>query len=136
MPADIEALLPHRAPMRWLDALVDCTDTAATGTVQITEEHFAVVDGAMLESALVECAAQTIAAALGQRRRAAGDSGAVQEGMLAAVSNFQITARPMIGQTLTIQVREVKRLGLMLMITARLTCETQLIATGELTLYA
>ncbi len=122
--------------MRWLDALVECTDTTATGTVLVTAEHFAVVDDAMLESALVECAAQTVAAALGQRRRASGDSGPAQQGMLAAVSNFQITARPAIGDTLTIEVREVKRLGPMLMIAARLTCGERLIATGELTLYA
>ena len=136
MSADIEALLPHRVPMRWLDVLVDCTDTTATGSVRITAEHFAVVDGAMLESALVECAAQTVAAALGERRRASGDSGPAKQGMLAAVSNFQVTARPLIGQTLTIEVREVKRLGPMLMIAARLTCGERLIATGELTLYA
>jgi predicted hotdog family 3-hydroxylacyl-ACP dehydratase len=136
MSADIETLLPHRAPMRWLDALVDCTDTRASGAVQITADHFAVVDGEMLESALVECAAQTVAAALGQRRRASGESGPAQQGMLAAVSNFQISSRPTVGQTLTIEVREVKRLGPMLMIAARITCGEQLIAAGELTLYA
>jgi predicted hotdog family 3-hydroxylacyl-ACP dehydratase len=136
MSTAIEALLPHRSPMRWLDALVDCTDTTATGIVKITAEHFAVVEGAMLESALIECAAQTVAAALGQRRRSTGDSGAAPQGMLAAVSNFQVTARPAVDETLTIEVREVKRLGPMLMIAARLTCENKLIATGELTLYA
>ncbi len=161
MSVVIESLLPHRAPMRWLDEMVECTDTTATGTVRVTAEHFAVVDGTMLESALVECAAQTVAAALGQRRHASGDSGPAPTGMLAAVSNFQITARPAIGDTLTIEVREVKRLGPMLMIAARISvvgqtpspvtspasapaCSpagggaspTTLIATGELTLYA
>ena len=106
--------------MRWLDALVECTDTTATGTVLVTAEHFAVVEGTMLECALVECAAQTVAAALGQRRRTGGDSGPAQTGMLAAVSNFQITARTAVGDTLTIEVREVKRLGPMLMIAARI----------------
>jgi predicted hotdog family 3-hydroxylacyl-ACP dehydratase len=122
--------------MRWLDALTECTETTATGKVLVTAEHFAVVNDLMLESALVECAAQTVAAALGQRRHASGDSGPAPTGMLAAVSNFQITARPAIGDTLTIEVREVKRLGPMLMIAARLACGERLIATGELTLYA
>lgn len=121
MSAAIEQLLPHRAPMRWLDALTECTDTTATGVVHLTPEHFAIAGGAMLESALVECAAQTVAAALGQRRHASGDSGPAKTGMLAAVSNFQIITRPAIGQTLTIEVREVKRLGPMLMIAARLS---------------
>ena len=120
MSTAIESLLPHRAPMRWLDALVECTDTTATGTVLVTAEHFAVVEGTMLECALVECAAQTVAAALGQRRRACGDSSPAQTGMLAAVSNFQINARPAVGDTLTIEVREVKRLGPMLRIAARI----------------
>ena len=121
MSAALESLLPHRAPMRWLDALIECTETTAIGTVRVTAEHFAVVDGLMLESALVECAAQTVAAALGQRRRTGGHSGPAQTGMLAAVSNFQITARPAIGDTLTIEVREVKRLGPMLMVAVRLS---------------
>ena len=132
----IEQLIPHRAPMRWVDALTDCTDTTATATTRFTPEHFAVANGVVIETALVECMAQTVAAALGQRMRASGKSGAANNGMLAAVSNFKVFSQPPFDQTLTIEVREVKRLGPMLMIAGKISCGTELIATGDLSLYA
>ncbi len=136
MLAAIETLIPHRAPMRFIDALTDCTDTTARAHTHFTADHFAVADGAVLEAALVECLAQTIAAALGYRGRASGTTGAANHGMLAAVSNFKIHAPPPLDQLLTIEVREVKRLGPMLLIAGTISCAEQLIASGELSLYA
>ncbi len=136
MPHAIEQLIPHRAPMRWMEELLDCTDTTATATTRFTADHFAVAAGTVIETALVECMAQTVAAALGQRMRANGTPGAAHNGMLAAVSNFKIFTSPPLDQTLTIEVREVKRLGPMLMITGKISCGPELIATGDLSLYA
>ena len=136
LSAAIEELIPHRAPLRWIDALTDCTDTTATVTTRFTPEHFAVTNGAVTETALVECVAQAVAAALGQRMRAGGKSGAANQGMLAAVSNFKILSPPPLEKTVHISVREVKRLGPMLLITATISCDAQTIATGELSLYA
>jgi len=122
--------------MRWVDALIDCTETTATATTMFTANHFAVADRTVIETALVECMAQTVAAALGQRIRASGKPGAANNGMLAAVSNFKIHSSPPLNLELTIEVREVKRLGPMLMIAGTISCGTRLIATGELSLYA
>lgn len=122
--------------MRWVDALVDCTETTAIATVRIGEDHFALRDGALLETALVECVAQTVAAALGQRMRADGQPGAANQGMLIGVTRFKIVAAPGAGETLTIETREVKRLGPMLLVAATITCAGQPIASGELSLYA
>ena len=136
MPSTIEQLIPHRAPMRWVDALIACTETTTTATTTFTANHFAVANRAVIETALVECMAQTVAAALGQRMRASGKPGAANNGMLAAVSNFKIHSSPAMNLELTIEVREVKRLGPMLMIAGTISCGTRLIATGELSLYA
>jgi predicted hotdog family 3-hydroxylacyl-ACP dehydratase len=136
MSAAIEQLLPHRAPMRWVEELRDCTETTATATTRFTAEHFAVADGTLIEAALVECLAQTVAAALGHRMRTSGNSAIGNHGMLAAVSNFKIHSRPPLNQTLTIETRDVKRLGPMLMVTGKISCGPELIATGDLSLYA
>ena len=136
MPPAIEQVIPHRAPMRWVEELLDYTDTTATATTRFTAEHFAVADGAVIETALVECMAQTVAAARGQRMHARGTPGAANNGMLAAVSNFKILTSPPLDQTLTIEVREIKRLGPMLMIAGKISCGPELIATGDLSLYA
>ncbi len=133
----IENLIPHRAPMRWITALTGCTETTATATASFGENDFAVVDGKVLETALVECVAQTVAAALGQRAQAGGGkSGTAANGMLVAATNFKIRSRPAAGQTLHIEIRETKRLGPMLLITGTIACDGQNIASGELSLYA
>jgi len=136
MSVPIEQLIPHRAPMRWVEELIDCTDTTATATTRFTAEHFAVANGGVIEIAFVECMAQAVAAALGQRMRASGKPGTANNGMLAAVSNFKVFSHPPLNQTVTIEVREVKRLGPMLMIAGKISCGTELIATGDLSLYA
>jgi|SRR6266576_1787591 len=136
MISAIETLVPHRAPMRFIDALTDCTDTTARATANFGAGHFAVADGAVLEPALVECVAQTVAAALGQRAKDRGQSGGAAHGMLIAVTNFQIQARPAAAKELYIEICELKRLGPMLMISSRILCEGQPVASGELTVYA
>src|ERR1044071_9490379 len=100
MPAALEQLIPHRPPMRWIDALDDCTDTTARARICFTADHFAVSGGAVLETALVESMAQTVAAALGQRSLSSGKTGAANHGLLAAVSRFKILSHPPLGKTL------------------------------------
>jgi predicted hotdog family 3-hydroxylacyl-ACP dehydratase len=138
MPLAIENLIPHRAPMRFIDALTECTETTAVATVCFRADSFAVADGLVLETALVECVAQTVAAALGQRTLTHGksDFAVAATGMLVAVSNFKIQSRPPAGKELRIEARELKRLGLMLRVTGGISCDGQTIAAGELTLYA
>jgi predicted hotdog family 3-hydroxylacyl-ACP dehydratase len=137
MSVAIESLIPHRAPMRWINALTDCTETTATATASFAENDFAVVDGKVLETALVECVAQTVAAAMGQRAQSGGRKpGVTLNGMLVAASNFKLLSRPAAGKTLQIEIRETKRLGPMLMIAGTISCDGQTIAAGELSLYA
>ena len=121
--------------MQWIDALTGCTDTTASATVCFTAEHFAVVDGAVLETALVECMAQTVAAAMGRRAQTGGKSDRAENGVLAAVSNFRIHSQPSLGKTLLIEVRELRWFGPMLQIAGDISCAGQPIASGELTLH-
>ncbi len=136
MPDAIDALIPHRPPMRFIEALIDCTETTASAVASFRAGDFAVCDGAVLEAALVECAAQTIAAALGHRAKASSKSEPPPNGMLIAVTNFQINSPPPLEKQILIEIRQLKRLDLMLMISAVISCEGQKIASGELTLYA
>jgi len=136
MSIAIENLIPHRAPMRFIDALTECTESAAVATACFRADSFAVENGFVLETALVECVAQTVAAALGWHAQADGKTGAIHIGMLVAVSNFKIDSRPAIGKILRIEIFKRKRLGPMLMISSNISCDGQLIASGGLTLYA
>jgi predicted hotdog family 3-hydroxylacyl-ACP dehydratase len=136
MALAVEKLLPHRPPMLWIESLTRCTETEASAIASFKADDFAVSDGAVTETALVECVAQTVAAAQGQRAHMAGKSGAPVSGMLAAVTDFRIQVRAPIGKPLLIDVRELKRFGPMLLVSGEITCEGQLIASGQLSLYA
>jgi predicted hotdog family 3-hydroxylacyl-ACP dehydratase len=136
MSVAIEELIPHRAPMRWIDALTECTDSTARATAHFNADHFATASRVVAEVALIECMAQTVAAAQGYRAQTRGDSPRTSGGMLAAVSNFQIHSSPLTEKLLTIEVREVKRFGPMLLVAGEISCQGKRIASGDLTLYA
>ncbi len=135
MNTDIASLIPHRPPMQWLTALTACDEKSASATACFGENDFPVVGGKVLEVALVECVAQTVAAALGSRKQSGGE-GKAGLGMLVAVSGFKIFFRPAAGQVLHIEVRERRRLGPMLMLHADITCDGQTVAAGDLSVYA
>jgi predicted hotdog family 3-hydroxylacyl-ACP dehydratase len=136
MSVEIENLIPHRAPMRWITALTACTATTATATACFSENDFPVMDGTVIETALVECIAQTLAAALGQQGKEKGQAGAAGNGMLVGVSNFKIQSRPPFGKILIIEVRERRRLGPMRLISGSISSDGQIIASGDLSVYA
>jgi predicted hotdog family 3-hydroxylacyl-ACP dehydratase len=122
--------------MLWIESLTRCTETEASATASFKANDFAVIDGAVTETALVECMAQTVAAAQGQRAHMVGKSGGAVSGMLAAVTDFRIQARAPVEKILQIEVRELKRFGPMLLVSGEITCDGQLIASGQLSLYA
>ena len=132
----IEKLIPHRPPMRWIASLESCSDTAAVGTAIFQPGDFPVAENSLLESALVECVAQTVAASLARRAQTADPFNRQFNGVLAAVSNFKIESKPPLGKTLRIEVRELKRFGPMLLVSGVITCDGHLVASGELTLNA
>src|SRR5262245_50438780 len=123
MSVAVEKLLPHRPPMLWIGELTRCTETEATATATFKESDFAVSNGTVLESALVECIAQTLAAAQGERARRFGKAGPSAGGVLAAVTDFRIQGRAPIGKPLQIDVRELKRFGPMLLVSGEVKCE-------------
>ena len=122
--------------MCFVDELLEYTDTTAVASAVLPPEHFAAAGGRVLEAALVECVAQTVAADMGRRARERGKSGMPVRGMLTSVSGFTILSRPPAGKPLRIAIRELRRLGMMLMIAGEITCEGLVVATGEMTLYA
>lgn len=122
--------------MLWINALTSCTETTATATACFGENDFPVAGGKVIETALVECIAQTVAAALGQQAREKEQSGVAGLGMLVGVSNFKIQSRPPAGKVLSIEVRERRRLGPMRLISGSIACDGQIIAAGDLSVYA
>ena len=83
MRIDAPALLPHRPPMLLLDALTGAGEETACAEATLEEGHAGVAAGRVLEAALIECVAQTVAA---WKAHAAG-GGPPAQGLLAGVAN-------------------------------------------------
>ena len=120
--------------MRWIEELTNCTETSASATARFDPDHFAVAKGKVLETALVECVAQTVAAAMGQRAQTKGEPNRIREsGMLVSISAFKVLSHPPISKPLHIEVQELKRFGPLLLVSGVVSCEGQMIASGQLT---
>src|SRR5207247_10444992 len=117
------------SPVVWIDALARCTGAEATATACFTSDHFPVTDGWVSEVTLIECVSQTVAAAAGHRARSGATSNRLGSGMLVAVSNFRIESSPPLGRTLQNEVREIKRFGLMLLVSGLISFEGRNLAS-------
>ena len=132
-----EDVIPHRSPMRMIDSLEEWSDDCATAFVVFDENHMATRDGLVVEPALVECVAQTVAAMEGVRNTDSAkpvDPAAERMSMLCGVSDFTIHHRPTAGKRLEVTVQTQKRLGKMLLAEGRILCEGQIMASGLLKL--
>ena len=137
LPLDAERLIPHRPPMRMIDELLEGGPGFGRARVRFGLDHMGVADGLVLEAALVECVAQTMAAALGYAAlQEPQESGEPPLGMLTGVSDFTIHHRPEADATLLIEAREIKKLGRMRLVSAQVSCQDQIVAEGQLKLYA
>ncbi|MEI6148001.1 MAG: hypothetical protein WCS01_02815 [bacterium] len=136
-PIAAEDVIPHRPPMRLIDALVEWNDHSARSVVVFAGDHMAVRDGFVTEPALVECIAQTVAAMEGARKAAGvapGGTSGQQVGMLCGISDFAVVRRPKSGERLEVSVQVQKRLGPMLLADGQVLCDGQVVASGSLKL--
>ena len=137
LPLDAEQLIPHRAPMCMIDELLEGGPGFGRARVRFGPDHMGVADGLVLEAALVECTAQTVGAVLGYATlQASGENKEPALGMLTGVSDFTIHRRPEADATLLIEVRELKKLGRMSLVSAQVSCDGRVVAEGRLKIYA
>ena len=71
---DVTELVPHRASMLLVDALLDCSDSQARALHEVAADAWYILDGGMPAWIGVELMAQTIAAVVGFQKRQSGRS--------------------------------------------------------------
>ncbi len=133
MNIDATTLLPHRPPMLMLDRLVEAGPGTAVAEASLKEGQLGVEGGRILEPALVECLAQTVAA---REALEAADGGRPDvPGMLVGIAGFRVTRCPSVGERLTLRTREEKRLGPLILVTGEVFVGDERVASGQLKLY-
>ena len=97
---DIRQFLPHRAPMLMVDKLVAIDERSASCQFLIDENCLFVKHGELSSTGLIEHAAQTSTAIVGQRFFPEGKIRAPVLGFISAVKNVEVGTLPRIRQTI------------------------------------
>jgi predicted hotdog family 3-hydroxylacyl-ACP dehydratase len=117
-----------------IDSLTCCDSDTAQASKKFTSADYGLdADGRVSEPMLIECLAQTLAAAQGRQAQLHGLQPA--EGMLVGVSNFDFFRHARQGETLTLTTRIAHRIGQFLVAEGSVWVEDELITKGELKLY-
>ncbi|WP_246480089.1 ApeP family dehydratase [Inhella gelatinilytica] len=102
----MDAFVPHRGAMSWLDRLVEVGAEHAVAEATLRPDHLLVRDGGLSPSTGVEYMAQTVAAWAGAQRRAA--EGAPTIGFLLGTRRYTCERdRFRVGETLCIRVQRL-----------------------------
>jgi len=98
----LDSLIPHKPPMRLVDAFTEVTDTVGRVTATIGEDHlFLRSDKTLAPEAYCEMIAQCFAACESQRREWKGLS-TEGGGYLASVRDFEVLGSAKVGDLLTV----------------------------------
>jgi 3-hydroxymyristoyl/3-hydroxydecanoyl-(acyl carrier protein) dehydratase len=109
LPIPAEMLIPHRAPLRMVDRLVQFDRRNQAGVVEsvVLPENVLVGDNGFLDPvAMAELIAQSYAALIGYEYLLQGRT--VQQGYLVGIRNIQFCGRAFRGDRLHIAVKTVK----------------------------
>ncbi len=100
--ADIQKLIPQRAPMIQVDRLIQCDHASATSEMMVREDNLFVCDGCYSAAGMLENMAQTAAARTGwlMRQGHPGENKIPPIGVIGSISDAVIHFRPKVGQTL------------------------------------
>lgn len=100
MEIEITDLIPQRAPIMMVDALLQANDEEATCMLTVREDNFFLeTDGNMAEVGLIEHIAQSASAFAGYRAIADGAT-EPPVGYIGEVKNFHLYQRPQLGDTI------------------------------------
>lgn len=131
MHVDPAAVLPQRAPFRFVDQVVSVSDDACHCTYRVPREGpcFSLrMDPALF---LIEALAQT--AAVYAAERLSGDRRGPVEGVLGGVDGFRVHGRPRPGAVVDLRARLRKRLGPVLLFDVAATCGGEALVEARLT---
>jgi predicted hotdog family 3-hydroxylacyl-ACP dehydratase len=134
-PPAIESLLPHRAPMLFVDGIVGEADDGLTCSAHVPEGCAIVAAGAAPAIAAIEAAAQTAAVWEALRARRAGE-GVGRMGFLVSARDVELhDARLPAGMPLVASARLVAHAGPLAHYRVEVTCEAHPVLRGTIGAY-
>lgn len=124
---DIHELLPQQDPFVMIDRLIYFDKIRTATELVIKEDNLFCENGELTASGLIENVAQTCAARIGYVNKYILQKG-IQIGFIGAIRNFEILKLPPVGKTITTTVDVEEEVFNMILATASVKCEGQVIA--------
>jgi predicted hotdog family 3-hydroxylacyl-ACP dehydratase len=134
LPIDVESLVPHREPIRFVDRLLECTENSVVAEAVLKAENvLADIDGSIHSVIFIELIAQTYAAFKGYLEVARGKP--ARKGFLVAVRDLAITGELVVGDRAIITVTTVTIFGAFAVIDGTVIKDGVQIASANLKLW-
>jgi predicted hotdog family 3-hydroxylacyl-ACP dehydratase len=133
MDYELFELIPHRPPILAIDRLVKCDENSAVATVSFSGGRYGTSGEFVDEPLLIECVAQTAAAANGLRERKSGKTPKI--GMLVGINDFKIYSEAKCGLEIEAVTVVEKMLGSFSIVRGKVKQEGNLLAEGTLKFY-
>jgi predicted hotdog family 3-hydroxylacyl-ACP dehydratase len=131
LPADTEAYMLHRPPLRLVRRLLCVEDSHAEAQTTLNVGDVGVGPDDKVEAmTLVELVAQTYAAAQGYRDR--DKQNPVNRGYLVGVSDFRIESCPPAGRPLLIKIDSSCSFDDFYLVQGQVLCDNTVVASGNL----
>jgi 3-hydroxymyristoyl/3-hydroxydecanoyl-(acyl carrier protein) dehydratase len=133
LPIPAEMLIPHQAPLRMVDRLIQFDRDGQTGVVEsvVLSDNVLVGDNGFLDPvAMVELIAQSYAVLLGYEYLLRGRR--MQQGYLVGIRHIQFCGRAFKGDRLRIAVKTLKAMEEFAVARGEVVCKGQTIGFGTI----
>ena len=131
---DVEPLIPHKKPMIMIDGYCKIDDKRAFSEKTFSADDYAVGRGFVMESILIECLAQTVAAHSGynavvEKKNRPG------QGLLVAVDLFEFYERVAPPATVTVHIEQRDQFGSFTMYSGTVRQMEKTVARGDIKVF-
>jgi len=127
---DILTLIPQRPPFVMIDRLTYCDPKTTITELEVRGDNLFVEEGHLSTTGMVENIAQTCAARMGYINLCSNKP--VKLGVIGAIRNFELTALPPVGSTLTTTIEVQEEVFQMLLVEATVACNGSIQATAQM----
>ncbi len=136
MYKDIETIIPHRFPMIMIDGYHKTDSDTAWAEKTFRQGDYGLSNGYVIESVLIECVAQTVAAHFGYKAVVEDhEKNQIKKGMLVSVDSFSFINQVPEKSLIKIHIRKTNELGAFKMYRGKIERKGSLVAEGDLKLF-
>mgnify|MGYP003960753347 CR=1 FL=1 len=131
---NIEQILPHRPPMLMIDGYTRIDSDNASSEMHFEPSNYGCENGYVLDSMLIECVAQTVAAHFGYKSLGK-DEGYPELGMLTSVDTFVFNDMVKDTSKIDIRISKTDEIGAFKLIYGEISVQGKLVAKGRIKVF-